>query len=448
MTARPPLVLVPQYFGSTVFDRRTSRYLPFDSASTSVLRRLQQVPFEQVWAETPLAERDPLEAFFEHFYGLGFFTWDRRFAGEILDVACPSNHLTGPLALHLEVAAACNLTCTHCFAGVLPRKETPLTLVELDALFATLVGIGTFRIGLTGGEPLLRRDLLDILDLAIAHGLCPCLTTNGLLITEDLARELGKRPLAWLNVSLEGATAASNDLVRGPGTFDRVLEKLRVLARHARFTLAFTVLQTNVHEIRACAELAFRVGAHTAVFRPLYPVGTARHHLELMPSFGDYAAALDELLDTGVATHNLDPFSPRLRQESQSVLVDNYGCGAGTLVCSVSLSGDVNPCSFLGPEHVAHNIRQQSFTEIWNESQRFREIRSLPGDPTGTRLFGGGCRARALAFNGSINAPDPWLSQPSAVPSKIAHPLQILQVSHQTACAEVHHRNAGRTTSS
>jgi MoaA/NifB/PqqE/SkfB family radical SAM enzyme len=80
----------------------------------------------------------------------------------------------------------------------------------------------------------------------------------------------------WLNVSLDGATAKTNDRVRGAGTFDRVVENLRLLGQHARFTLAFTVMSTNVHEIEACAELAARVGALTAVFRPLYPVGIAR----------------------------------------------------------------------------------------------------------------------------------------------------------------------------
>src|SRR5262249_12637077 len=157
--------------------------------------------------------------FVDAFYRRGFFGLDGRLAADVLAVDVPPDHLVGPLAVHLEVVGACNLTCTHCFAGVLPRHQHPLTVAEMDALFADLAGLGSFRLGLTGGEPLLRKDLFDILDAATARGLHPCLTTNALLLTEDSAREFGRRELVWLNVSLEGPSAATNDAVRGAGTF-------------------------------------------------------------------------------------------------------------------------------------------------------------------------------------------------------------------------------------
>jgi mycofactocin biosynthetic radical S-adenosylmethionine protein MftC len=443
-----PLVLVPQYFGSTVFDRRTSKYMPFDKETTALLVRLQSEPFDLVQGQVQdLGYREQLANFFEHFSRLAFFTIERKLAGVVRDVEVPPDHLVGPLALHLEVVAACNLRCAHCFAGELPRREQPLTLSELDGLFATLSAIGTFRLGLTGGEPLLRHDLFEIIDLATAHGLCPCLTTNGLLITEEVAREFGKREMVWLNVSLEGATAETNDRVRGQGTFDRVIEKLSLLSKHARFTLAFTVMQTNLHEIQQCAELAHKVGAHTAVFRPLYPVGIAKHHLKLMPTFADYNSALNALSEVSrrydFEVCSIDPFSPRTREDSQSIIYENFGCGAGNIVCSVSVSGEVNPCSFLGPEHVAANIRDTPFQEIWHDSQGFRHIRALPG---GDGQFSGGCRARALVFNGSINAADPWVASYTEearphdglgpMPAPIHHPLTILQLTARGACKE------------
>jgi MoaA/NifB/PqqE/SkfB family radical SAM enzyme len=390
----PPLVLVPQYFGSTVFDRRSSRYMPFDAEATALLRASLASPFDHLIDREPDRERrDALERFFEDFHHRGFFTARRTFDARVLDVAPPADHLTGPLAVHLEVVASCNLTCGHCFAGPLPRAEPPLALDELDRLFASLAAMGSFRLGLTGGEPLMRRDLLEVLDRAVAHGLHPCLTTNGLLLTESLARELGARPLVWLNVSLEGATAETNDRVRGAGTFERVMRVLPVLARHARFTLAFTVMSSNLTEIRACAELAERTGASNAVFRPLYPVGTAVHHPELSTTFEEYSGAVDELAALA-DLRDMDPFGPRAREEAQSRVHENAGCGAGNLVCSISVSGDVNPCSFLGPDHAAGNVRRTAFEDIWHASAGFVAIRGLPGDG-GTATFGGGSRARS-----------------------------------------------------
>jgi len=432
MRDRPPLVLVPQYFGCTVFDRRNSHYLPFDQELTGVLLRLCEAPFNSIVGEEPNPQRrEALERFFDHFYSLGFFTTALKFAGEVVNVTPPPDHLLGPLAVHLEIVAACNLACTHCFAGQLPRREQPLTMMELDTLFATLARMGSYRLGLTGGEPLLRYDLFEIVDRATEHGLCPCLTTNGLLITEQNAREFGRRNLVWLNVSLEGATAETNDRVRGTGTFDRVVANLRTLRRHTRFTLAFTVMSTNVNDVEACAELAAHVGAESAVFRPLYPVGVARHHPDLMPTFAEYTSAVDRLAsmacDGEPELRSLDPFGPHTRTETQSVVHENYGCGAGNLVCSISVSGDVNPCSFLGPEFAASNLRRHPFDEIWHNSHRFREIRALPGNEQGTSTFDGGCRARSLVLAGSVNAPDPWIAGMSH--NARHHPLAVLEIS-------------------
>lgn len=426
MSARPPLVLVPQHFGSTVFDRRTSRYLPFDAAGTALLRASRASPFWHHLDALDDAQREAAGGFYAHFESMGFFDLDGHFAGVELPVDdVPADHLVGPLAVHLEVSAACNLTCAHCFAGELPRRERHLTLDELDGLFAQLAAMGSYRLGLTGGEPLLRRELFEILDLATHHGLHPCVTTNALRIDERVAREFGRRELVWLNVSLDGATAESNDRVRGDGVFEAVRDRLAVLGRHARFTLAFTVMQHNAHEVEACAKLAAEVGAHTAVFRPLYPVGMADGRADLMPSFAQYSDALARLsaMDaTDLGDHDLralDAFSPGARDES-GVRTD-HACGAGTTVCSVSVSGDVNPCSFLGGDFVVGNVRETPFATLWRTHETLRALRR---PSAGTH----GCRARSLAFAGDVDAPDPWVIAGAQRPGAV-HPLVVLRTS-------------------
>lgn len=406
MAARLPLVLIPQHFGSLVFERTTSRYLPFDPEATQLLLALHRRPAGEVLAALPEAERPAMLAFVDSFYRRGYFDLEGRFIAEVLPLQPPPDHLAGPLAVHLEIIGACNLSCTHCFAGELPRNQQPLQLPEMDHLFGQLAALGSFRLGLTGGEPLLRKDLLDILDAATDHGLHPCLTTNALLLTEDLARELGRRPLVWLNVSLDGPSAEVNDPVRGPGTFAAVLEKLTLLRRHARFTLAFTILRGNAHLAEQCAELAYQVGAHTAVFRPLYPAGVALAHPELMPSFAQYTEALRSLSRTApnADLNGLDPFSPETRTEEAAHIHTSHTCGAGQHVCSISVQGDVNPCSFLGAGFNTGNIRERPFVEIWNDGQAMRRMRQ-------PSAFDGGCRARSLHFAGSVDAADPWMQQ-------------------------------------
>jgi radical SAM protein with 4Fe4S-binding SPASM domain len=359
--------------------------------------------------------------FFDQYYSLGFFTIDERFAGRILDVQPPADHLAGPLTVHLEVTARCNLRCCHCFADApnVTDEQAELSLEELDGLFAEMAACGSFRLGLTGGEPLLRQDIIEIISLAENHGLSPCLTTNGLLVTEHLASAFAKHNLAWLNVSLEGATPATHDAVRGAGTFDQVQEAIKILRRHVAFSLAFTVTRRNYRELESCAKLAREVGAQAAVFRPLYPVGRARYQPEYRLTLAEYREAIASLARMGLSGEatlcDVHPWSPQSRGRSQSVLSVNFGCGAANSVCSVSASGAVSPCSFLGPEAVAGNLREASLQRIWHTSEVFRRIRDLPGDSRCVRcsdfdLCGGGCRARALALvpQATWNSPDPW----------------------------------------
>jgi radical SAM protein with 4Fe4S-binding SPASM domain len=411
---RKPLVLIPQWFGCLIFDRRTSRYLPFDREASNLLRQLSQEPIDTVLAQLPSRmDQEAVERFVDCFYERGFFTLAGRLAAEVLDIDVPADHLAGPLAVHLEIVAACNLTCKHCFAGVLPRNHNPLSLPELHVLFHDLARMGSFRLGLTGGEPLLRKDLFDILDAATEQGLHPCLTTNGMLITEESAREFGRRKLVWLNVSLEGPDAETNDAIRGHGTFAKVINNLRLLRRHARFTLAFTVLRTNAHLVQQCAKLACQVGAHTAVFRPLYPVGIAKKHPELMPSFAQYAGALRELagMDRQDADlTELDPFGPEQRAPTQPQIHTSHTCGAGNHVCSISVQGDVNPCSFLGTAFNGGNLRETPFPILWRTSRQFARMRRQPSNGC-EGGFQGGCRARAQTLAGSVDAPDPWYEQ-------------------------------------
>ena len=420
--ADAPLALVPQHFGSLVYDRRTCQYLPFDQEATSILCSLKAAPLaELLKARDGPAARAGLLGFFDQYYSLGFFTLGERFAGEILDVAPAADHLNGPLTVHLEVTARCNLHCRHCFADA-PRTEDgreELSLEELDRLFAEMAANGSFRLGLTGGEPLLRSDLIEIISLAVGHGLTPCLTTNGLLVTEQLAAALANYDFAWLNVSLEGATAATHNAVRGAGTFARVREAIAILRRHVPFSLAFTIARHNRHEVEACVRLARDIGAQAAVFRPLYPVGRAGPGSELELSFVEVLRC-DALTRPARRFRRRDvaqrgAVAPQGRCRNRSVLSTAFGCGAGNSVCSISASGAVSPCSFLGPEAIAGNLREASLQHIWHASDVFQRIRGLAGDPRCDRcahfdLCGGGCRARAGALvpAATWDSPDPW----------------------------------------
>ena len=300
----------------------------------------------------------------------------------------------------------------------------------MDGLFAELASLGSFRLGLTGGEPLLRKDLLDILDAATGRGLHPCLTTNALLLDEHLARELG------------GGLGLAERLARGGPPRDERCDpwrrgvrscafEARLLGRHARFTLAFTLTRNNLSEVEECVALAKAVGAHTAVFRPLYPVGVAAGAPDLMPTFEGYVNALTRLdqIDADGDIYAIDPFSPSAREDVRGVVTPGPSCGAATTVASVSVQGDVSPCSFLGSSFEAGNVREQPFEDIWRAGHIFRRLRSRePSDS-----FSGGCRARAQFYAGSAFAEDPWQAQQDGRSAR-THRLRVLNTPGGMSC--------------
>lgn len=411
------LILIPQYFGSIIYDRKSCRYGAFDSDATNLFANSIAAP-ARAFIDT-LIDRHKIDAalrFFKSYKEIGYFDDDGMFSGRVLQASPSSDHLTGPLTVHLEVTAECNLKCVHCFASESKNKQI-LSLKELESLFKELASLGSYRLGITGGEPLLRRDIFDIIDAAVGHGLQPCMTSNGLLITEDTARELGKRNFGWFNISLDGATARTNDAVRGKGTYDEVLNRISILKKYKTFSLAFTVMKHNMNELAQYCELAKSLGAQAAVFRPLYPVGNASKHRELMPDFSDYLLCLNELkrinMEVEIDFYSFHAWGPGTRHDKQATVYDNFGCGAGNTTCSISSNGDVLPCSFLGQEYIAGNLRATTFKQIWDSSPVFKSMRNLSGNAQCETcnqydICSGGCRARALLMNNSINDVDPW----------------------------------------
>lgn len=401
--------LVPQYFGSLLFDRQQVAYLPFDHECTQLLREWATGSVDQSIANEENRQRvGQIVRFAEHLLERDVLTSRGCLDAEIVDLEPPASHLAGPLVVHLEIVGACNITCSHCFAGQLPRNQNPLTLDEIRGLFENLAAIGCYRVSLTGGEPLMRKDFFEIADAAIELGLHPIVTTNGLLIDETIAKQFAERPQLRINLSLEGSTAESNDAVRGEGVFDEVCQRALLLSQYTEYVLGFTITSQNAAEVDDCVQLARRLGASGAVFRPLYPVGIAQQHPELMPTYDQYIDALKMVA-------GVDDIQ-------QDIRASDSQCGAGQLLASVSVQGDVNPCGFLGEGFKAANIRDQTFAEIWNHNQVFLNIRQSENETT----FSGGCRARSLAFHGDARASDPWHDQHEADPDQYIYPLSNL----------------------
>lgn len=413
----PRHVVRREHFGALVYDRETCQYVPYDAAAAALLL-------------SPRAPRDEAEAaFLEAAREDGLLTGDaadlRLTARVVADRAAPGR-LSAPLTVYLGATQGCNLACGTCSSGSGPGPLGALDADVIRRLLRELFDLGCMLVHVTGGEPLMHPALLPALDEGFALGLNVMLTTNGTLLTEALADALAARPFRTINVSLDGADAGSHELVRGPGAFQRALAGLRLLAarRPVGVTTTYTpALRGRLPDlVRLCEE----AGAASLSLRPALPAGRALARPDLVPSQADFLAGCRELdaLQERAAIPLFHP--PEVPHEHTSAgVLERFGCVAGNLVCSVTPAGAVSPCALLGPTFDAGSLRAQTLHELWATSAPFVRLRALEGNRScwTCRHYdhcGGGCRARALAATGDLDAPDPWCRwEPAADPALV-----------------------------
>ncbi|MDI6823012.1 MAG: radical SAM protein [Bacillota bacterium] len=321
-----------------------------------------------------------------------------------------------PSVVAWEATRACNLVCRHCRAEAVPACDpAELTSAEVRLLLEDVASFCRPTFIITGGEPLLRPDVLELARYGTSLGLRVVMSTNGTTLTADTVRAIREAGILAISVSIDGPDAASHDAFRGvPGAFAASLEGMR-LAREAGlpFQVNTTVTRHNVDALPRLLELARQVGALTWDVFLLVPTGRASAEDEIPPA--RYEQVLEWLLDRsaeGVRVKvTCGPMYARLWIQRGGQGRRPQGCMAGDGFAFISRTGKVYPCGYFPRE--AGDIRERPFSAIYRESPLFLELRD-PGLLRGKcgrcefRRACRGCRARALGTTGDYLAEEPY----------------------------------------
>ena len=324
----------------------------------------------------------------------------------------------------------CNLRCQHCYieAGPLKKGELAgeLSTEECLRVVDQIAEVNpNALLILTGGEPLLRRDVFEIARYANGRGFWVVVGTNGVKITHDLVRRMIESGIRGVSLSLDALDPAAHDRFRGvEGAWENTVTGSRILNELGLpFIVQTTIGRHNVGEIEAIARYAFELGARVFNLYFLVPTGRGAFISNIEPE--EYEAAMGRLreiqaefqgrmlVNSKCAPHyqrvlyEHDPESPFLKTFGAGA----GGCPAGTHYCGITPTGDLTPCPYL-PVY-GGNLRERSFREIWEGSEVFTRIRARKalGGRCGACEFNavcGGCRARAFGKTGDYMAEDPW----------------------------------------
>ena len=321
--------------------------------------------------------------------------------------------LDAPICLTWELTYACNLQCVHCLSSSGRRDPRELGTAEAEAVIDELERLQVFYVNIGGGEPTIRPDFWHLVDYAVDHRVGVKFSTNGSRIDAAVATRLAATDYVDVQLSIDGADAATNDAVRGEGTFATALEAMDHLAAadFGEFKISVVMTRHNIAQLDELEALARRFGAQLRLtrFRPSGRGADSWH--ELHPSDADQRTLYRWLLDrphvlTGDSFYHLSALGDPLPGLNV--------CGAGRVVCLIDPVGDVYACPFvLHDDFRAGNVRDRGgFAAVWRESELFRGLRE-PQSAGACACCGqfdacqGGCMAAKFFTGIPLDGPDP-----------------------------------------
>jgi 12,18-didecarboxysiroheme deacetylase len=333
----------------------------------------------------------------------------------------------------------CNLKCVHCYSQSQNQKYTgELSTEEGKALIDSLARFGAPVVLFSGGEPLMRKDLLELIQHATASGLRAVISTNGTLISREMADNLKGLNLSYVGVSLDG-TKGVNDKFRGvEGAYDRAIEGIRnCRAAGLKVGLRFTINKQNVKEIPAIFQILRDEDIPRACFYHLVYSGRGSALIEEALDLPEARKVADLILDLTADLHRqglpkeiltvdnhadgVYLYLRLLREDPQraaqvlELLQFNEGNSSGRGIACVSWDGTVHPDQFW--RHLSlGNVRERDFGDIWTDqsNELLMKIKEKKKHVTGRcanckwlDICGGNFRVRAEAVTGDLWAPDP-----------------------------------------
>jgi pyrroloquinoline quinone biosynthesis protein E len=328
--------------------------------------------------------------------------------------------MTGPLSIIAEITHRCPLHCVYCSNPlVMNRKGDELPTQVWIETFQQSAEMGVLQLDLTGGEPLARPDLVELVSSAREAGLYVNLITSGIGLSAEKLELLALARLDHVQLSLQDSEAGSADQIAGATVHARKLQVARDIQRHRlAFTLNIVVHRHNLQRIPQMIALAEELGAHKLEIAHVQYYGWAfRNREHLLPTRAQLEWSLEVIQS---AQTRLDG-----RMRIDYVVPDYYAkfpkaCmgGWGRKTVLISPAGEVLPCHAASviPEMRFENVQQKKLRWIWEESDSFQRFRGEAWMPEPcrscdrrTRDFGG-CRCQAFLVTGDSGVTDPVCS--------------------------------------
>lgn len=263
--------------------------------------------------------------------------------------------------IEISLTNRCNCRCQHCFAALengLDESKDELSTTESKSLLDEIAKIGGIEVCFSGGEPLLREDIVELVAYAHKKGLVSRVITNGILLNEEIVVELKKAGMNWCSLSIDSPRSEIHDRFRGSeGCFNKVVQGLRVLIKHEIPCSIITVARKELiysGELEEIVHLGKALGVTIVRINFPVPIGRFRDMQDQVLN-REEREKVRSLLKYGFVSME----SPK----------EQTSCTAAITKINVLPNGDVTPCVFVPLSY--GNVRQKKFIDIWNAMRTY-----------------------------------------------------------------------------
>lgn len=290
--------------------------------------------------------------------------------------------------LFLEVTSRCNARCEHCGSSCgdfVPKDEvTKEELCKVLDDIAAHYDPTKIMLYVTGGEPLVKKDLFEIMDHANKLGFMWGITTNGILVDEKIIKKMEKTNMKTVSVSIDGLKGLHESFRRVPGCFDKIVKGLKLMLKCPTITdvqITTVVNKKNIDQLDDILKLVKEIGVKNWRLIEVNPIGRAKNNDELALGAEGMKRMFNFMFRTRVENPDMaitygcgHYYGPNLNMALTGTL---YQCFTGYWVASILSNGDIYGCPDIerNPKLVEGNIRKDSFVDVWeNGFKRYRRI--------------------------------------------------------------------------
>lgn len=352
-----------------------------------------------------------------------------------------NRQLSAPIFVIWEITGRCNLRCKHCLSDSGKLFPDELSTQEAKKLIDALEMMKVFNISFSGGEPLIRPDIFELLEYSSQKKIGIELLTNGTLITKEIIDRFENINLFNVQISIDGI-GKTHDNFRGiNGSYERAVKAIKLL-RDANYEVVISsaVTKQNISQVPEMIDIAVDLGASAYKTTLFMPAGRGKSNVDglvLTPEDAKKFAfmLIDKKKEVGdkiiINNEVIYPWLTGIAENSDLFGIEDssrIGCTAGNSSLYIVPDGKIAPCPFLR-EFEAGDIRKENLKEIWDSSPTFDVFRNvtcgdLKGKCNGCEYLGascyGGCRAAAFAHTGDLYAEDPLCWKHTANMSQVS----------------------------